>query len=1037
MNTEQAAAIDVFRELGWVGTTSEQWPTLPIGTSQQRRIARDGLKSRDWDERDPEAFRLRSTFPDDIDCIALLAFAIRCGITARRAVSLRWSRLFSNDVHVALLSERGPRFAADYINRESSGHDIADVQETPRHGPAWLQLVRDLDLEPPRRLGYAVAWTTLALKALNGESDPQPFKAEAEEHLSLAVEVRLPPHGALGDLLLRDLLPRERRLDVCLAGLESASRPSDRADWGRLLADLEITDDEVREHADLLLGALAVGEGPLLEGLGTRCATALGDEYLPDLLVITGAARTQKAAKALLSALAGRPRPEQVAGIEPLLADLLLRDGGIAKAARRLHEAWGIDSEAPEAETELLPWLPVPPTWQVPAFDPGPATAEHLTELAAALERSPDPLLAERFVATLHAVVRRDPQEAELALGGLNGVNARHRLGLDVYAKWQQPLLKNADHADEARERDLGPRLAEVPVVVSLPSRDDLTIDPEDLLDRLQQFDEAGVAVPAGDLYWALLRLDTTAVTEDLISRARMIRANVRFADGSALRGGTRLPVGPTRDLTAGQALAQLMEHPLVEPWDDDKEHLTDVSLAEQPGLTGWPIHVREYWGFHYLLPRMSNLLIRSVHFDEGMESARQTARHGHPLTRRTTVNLLALVVNGEDRARAFEAAVDAWKRGLLLPERFRPRSLPNRLAAWAIVLRDLAEAGALALSWRVLDELLALAAVESRLPAGTKELVTATAHLTESVLAAVEAGSVPASVLDQSGLRGVAGRSGSSEAVKLAREIVGRLPRVNGPKPAGTTIRPWRYEDVWNGDPVWKPIDDGISVKVVEVKERTTLLLTTGDGTRYTTPIGWTHDLAFRRQRWCVHVEAGAGVWLWWDSKRRKLRVSDKHRSMESREPLSNGLVAVAVASCSSSSDYYWLGELLRTNTLAPATLAAAMPSLLPALATPLLRGVEKNQKYCHVLWPIVTEAIAYAGAQKTPPRWSPRALTLALQIAPVLQEAARRGKIAPVGWEGLDSLVSARGKTGERARKLRELVATISEAEEDRPTR
>ena len=271
---------------------------------------------------------------------------------------------------------------------------------------------------------------------------------------------------------------------------------------------------------------------------------------------------------------------------------------------------------------------------------------------------------------------------------------------------------------------------------------------------------------------------------------------------------------------------------------------------------------------------------------------------------------------------------------------------------------------------------------------------------------------------------------------MKLAREIVGRLPRVNGPKPAGTTIRPWRYEDVWNGDPVWKPIDDGISVKVVEVKERTTLLLTTGDGTRYTTPIGWTHDLAFRRQRWCVHVETGAGVWLWWDSKRKKLRVSDKHRSMESREPLSNGLAAVAVASCSSSG-YYWLGELLRTNTLAPATLAAAMPSLLPALATPLLRGVEKNQKYCHVLWPIVTEAIAYAGAQKTPPRWSPRALTLALQIAPVLQEAARRGKIAPVGWEGLDSLVSARGKTGERARKLRELVATISEAEEDRPTR
>ena len=79
----------------------------------------------------------------------------------------------------------------------------------------------------------------------------------------------------------------------------------------------------------------------------------------------------------------------------------------------------------------------------------------------------------------------------------------------------------------------------------------------------------------------------------------------------------------------------------------------------------------------------------RSAHFDEGMELARQTARHGHPLTRRTTVNLLTLVINGEDRARAFEAAVDAWKRGQL-PEGFQPHSIPDRSAAWAAALRAL-----------------------------------------------------------------------------------------------------------------------------------------------------------------------------------------------------------------------------------------------------------------------------------------------------------------------------------------------------------
>ena len=422
----------------------------------------------------------------------------------------------------------------------------------------------------------------------------------------------------------------------------------------------------------------------------------------------------------------------------------------------------------------------------------------------------------------------------------------------------------------------------------------------------------------------------------------------------------------------------------------------------------------------------MPNLLIQSVYFGQNTETAEQAARHRLPLPRRTTVNLLGVAVNGEDRAGAFEAAVDAWKRGLLLPERFRPRSLPDRLAAWAAVMSDLAEAGALALSWRVLDELLALAAVEPRLPAGTKELVAAASRLTGSVLAAVEAGSAPAAALEQPGLRAVAGRGGSSEAVRLAREAVGRLPRPNDPEPAGTTIRPWRYADVWNGDPAWKPIDDGISVKVLEVKERTTLLLTTADGTRYTTTTGWIHDLKNERQRGCIRVDSRTEAWLWWDPRRKRLRVSaERGNSSRSKGPLSNGLAAVAVASCSGHNGDYWLGELLRADALAPAAVAAAMPSLLPRLATPLLRCVEKNQEHCHVLWPIITEAIAYAGAQKTPPRWTPRALTLALQIAPVLQEAARRGKIAPVGWEDLDSLVSARGKSGERARRLRALVA------------
>ena len=1028
MNTRQAAAIDVFRDLGWVGTTAEQWPVLPIGTAEQRRIARDGLKSGDWMEYNREQRHFESPFPDDVDRAALLAFAIRCGIPARRAVRLRWFGSFDNDLLVALLTERGAKFAADYIDRESSGHDIAYVTMTPSRGDAWVQLVRDLELEPPCQLGYAVAWTTLALQACRGEGDPEPFTAEAEEHLSLAVEVHLPPHGALGDLLRLDLLPRERRLELCLAGLESAPRPSDRADWGCLLLDLAVTDDELRARADLLLGALASGEGPLLEGLGTRCVAVLGDEYLPDLLVIAGAARTKKAAKALLSALASRPRPAETTELESLLTDLLVRDADIAKATQRLCEAWGITPQAPEPETALLPWQPVPPTWQVPAFDPGPATAERLTELAAALGSFEDSLLAEQFVATLHAVVRRDPEEARLALAG---VGDRYRLGLDVYAEWQRSLVRTSDNVADVRARDLGPRLAEVPAIVSLPSHDDLTIDPEDLLARLRQFDEAGIAVPAGDLYWALLRVDTSDITKDLISRARTIQAAVRFADGSVLTRGAHTPSGPGDQLTAGDALAQLLEHPLVDLWDDDRDHFIRADLAGQPGMAGWPAGMELcQGGAHYLLPGFPDFLIQAFYYPGGAESAVQTARCRRPLPCRAVVNLLSVAVHAEDRARAFQAAIDAWERGLLLPERFQPGALPDRLAAWATTVEDLAEAGMLALSWRVLDALLALAAASSRLPAGAKELVVAMSHLTDSVLAAVASGDAPAAALEQPGLRAVAGRSGGSEAVKLARELAGKLPSANTTVPAGTTIQLWRYEDVWRGDPRWEPVDDGLTVEVMEVSasDRSVMLdLIAGDGTRYVTVTDWAYCLRDERQHSCELAGTETKVWLWWDPEEKKLRVTGEREDKPRTDgPLSSGLTAVALASGYGPDGDYHLRDFLCDGALAPAAVASAVVPLLsqPRLATALLRGVEKNPRHCGVLWPIVTEAIAYAGAQDVPPRWTPRALALGLQIALVLQEAARRGKVAECPWTGLAELTKAKGVAGTRARELLAVV-------------
>ena len=505
----------------------------------------------------------------------------------------------------------------------------------------------------------------------------------------------------------------------------------------------------------------------------------------------------------------------------------------------------------------------------------------------------------------------------------------------------------------------------------------------------------------------------------------------MRFADGSVLTRGAHSPSGPGDQLTAGDALAQLLEHPLVDLWDDDRDHFIRADLAGQPGMAGWPAGMELcQGGAHYLLPGFPDFLIQAFYYPGGAESAVQTARCRRPLPCRAVVNLLSVAVHGEDRARAFQAAIDAWERGLLLPERFQPGALPDRLAAWATTVEDLAEAGMLALSWRVLDALLALAAASSRLPAGAKELVVAMSHLTDSVLAAVASGDAPAAALEQPGLRAVAGRSGGSEAVKLARELAGKLPSANTTVPAGTTIQPWRYEDVWRGDPRWEPVDDGLTVEVMEVSasDRSVMLdLIAGDGTRYVTVSGWTYGLRDERQHGCELAGTETRVWLWWDPEEKKLRVTGEREDKPRTDgPLSSGLTAVALASGYGPEGDYHLRDFLCDGALAPAAVASAVVPLLsqPRLATALLRGVEKNPRHCGVLWPIVTEAIAYAGAQDVPPRWTPRALALGLQIALVLQEAARRGKVAECPWTGLAELTKAKGVMGTRARELLAVV-------------
>lgn len=190
---------------------------------------------------------------------ALLAFAIRCGITARWAVSLRQAvGHLGDDLLAQLLAERGARFAAEYIGREPNGHGAVGR----RRGGLWIRVVREPGSRPASRTTSSYGWL-LALSALTGTGeesrDPEPFKAELEGHLDLAVELLLAPQGSLGGPLRLPLLPREHRAGAHpLEGVGQGSLASPRTPHRALPGRAGVRTAIHRAHR---LGASSPGSG--------------------------------------------------------------------------------------------------------------------------------------------------------------------------------------------------------------------------------------------------------------------------------------------------------------------------------------------------------------------------------------------------------------------------------------------------------------------------------------------------------------------------------------------------------------------------------------------------------------------------------------------------------------------------------------------------------------------------------------------------------------------------------------------------------
>ncbi|MEB4616457.1 DUF7824 domain-containing protein, partial [Leucobacter sp. M11] len=844
-DTALAAAVRAFVDLGWLGADRDRALDLPLGTAEQQRAVVSGMSRGDWGawgETGPNRFGWLSSIQPIEDRGLFALFGIRCGVPAKRAVRILTSAGGAGDeLETRVVASRGAAYAERFVLEAAASARRAWEHATSRNAGAAVRLVAELGLPLPEHPDYLKDWAVYALGALTGGGELMPadrglIAAELlapryPEHARAAVALGTPATGPFGEsvpaALKRGWLSRDAAMDLAIAGLDAAQRPGDRKVWATLLTGpLGLTEPgneaELDARTETLLSAIATGDAAVVEAFAPALIARADDALLSEILVLGLAAKPKKTKRALLLAAAARSAPsaaarEDLAALfRPLAAGT---DAQLAKPARALLDAWGVTEPAEsaaggpaEAEGPLPEWRSVPPLWTVPPFDAGEETPAGLTAAAARLTGRPEGVVdleVERFLALANAVARDDEAAVRTALGG---VRRSWVAGLRQVVAWRagepsptRDTPPNREWAGAtgttwqplpAREAQVFQRLGTVPVLLSTPSRDDLSIDPAELVARLGRYRDAGAIASEADLLLALFRLDRTGVTPGQRDALADLAVPVLTQDGD------------TMPLPAGAAIVRYLDDPLLEPalFLDARTHAWWPEPLRLPAsLSDFPPRLKDegYFGGQDLatFPRWGDGAGREVvasELDTLGICLRQTVTRATPLTPGLAANLIGAQrafhrVAAEDGVRAIH---EAWERGLLVPGVADPALLdwaetPDRVAAFATAARALAEEGLLAPVWPMLDGIV-LASVQSpRLLAGTAELVETIEALAPAVAAAVAEGLAPADSLDLPGVRLLAEGKGSSRAVTRARVICAALPPVAAGNTPAVALEP------------------------------------------------------------------------------------------------------------------------------------------------------------------------------------------------------------------------------------------------------
>lgn len=300
--------------------------------------------------------------------------------------------------------------------------------------------------------------------------------------------------------------------------------------------------------------------------------------------------------------------------------------------------------------------------------------------------------------------------------------------------------------------------LGRIPCMLSEPSFADLSISLPDLCARLTRYQESGTTIMIADFLLALYRL---RITDDFTTVPE-VPIPLIHVDGTLI------------DATAGDVLRGYLDDPVLDRgiylYNGVYPRYRDDIVALPTSLTSVTGLYPEDFATHNIslddasFPTFGDSVLLDVGRGLVPQSAVRAANRAEPFSQAAATILLSV----PDTI----AAVLAWGRGLLIPGRIDCEYLDwqpgvTHIADLVATTCELAEQGLLKVVWPLWDALLAYAVSLTRIPSGTVDVVRAMGVYFQCV---------PASQRDCPGLRALAAKSGKSESVVKARELMEKL---------------------------------------------------------------------------------------------------------------------------------------------------------------------------------------------------------------------------------------------------------------------